>query len=310
MREFEHKCRLMGSNFELGVVHSKKSEAKKLLQLGVQEITRIENLLSEFILTSATNEINTTARQNPLLINNECFELISRSQNISKLTKGCFDISVSPLKSIYSFKNQFFNFPCHSEIIRTLQSVGYQKIELSKENQSIFFKNDGMKISFSAIGKGYAADKVKQLWINEGVKSGYVNASGDLTTFGSKADGTQWKIGIRHPEIKNEVLMYVPLNESSVATSGNYEQFFLYNDIKYSHNINPYTGLPISGIKSVSVFSPSAELSDALATAVYVMGKTKGIEFINQLPRTHCIIIDDKNKVYFSKKMNYEKNNI
>jgi FAD:protein FMN transferase len=310
MKEFVHKCRLMGSHFELGIVHNKKSEAEKLLQLGVQEITRIENLLSEFIETSATNEINTTACQNPVLINNECFELISRSQNISNLTKGCFDITVSPLKSIYSFKNQFFNFPSHNEIIKTLQSVGFQKIVLSKENQSIFFQNDGMKISFSAIGKGYAADKVKQLWINEGVKSGYVNASGDLTTFGSKPDGTQWKIGIRHPENKNEVLMYVPLNESSVATSGDYEQFFLYNDVKYSHNINPITGFPISGIKSVSVFSPSAELSDALATAVYVMGKTKGIKFIDQLPLTHCIIIDDKNKVYFSKKMNYEENSI
>lgn len=310
MIEFKHTCRLMGSNFELGVVHSKKSEAEKIVQLGIQEITRIENLLSEFILTSTTNAINTTAWQNPLSIDKECFELISRSQNISTLTKGCFDISVSPLKNIYSFKNQFFNFPCQKEIIRTLESVGYQKIELLKENQSIFLKNEGMKISFSAIGKGYAADKVKQLWINEGVKSGYVNASGDLTTFGSKADGTQWKIGIRHPENKNEVLMYVPLNESSVATSGNYEQFFLYNDIKYAHNINPFTGFPISGIKSVSVFSPSAELSDALATAVYVMGTTKGIKFINQLPRTHCIIIDDKNNVYFSKKMNYEKSRI
>ena len=112
--------------------------------------------------------------------------------------------------------------------------------------------------------------------------------------------------GIANPDQKDKILFYVPIQNAAAATSGDYEQYFIYQNIKYSHNINPKTGIPLKGVKSVSVFSPSAELSDALATAIYVKGTRKGIEFVNQLPNTHCIIISEENKVFLSKHLNYE----
>ena len=297
----------MGSHFSLGIVHEDEMIANQLLSEGIEEIHRIELLLSEFLPDSDTSKINNFAFDHPVEISTECYELISRSLDISSLSVGAFDITVGPLKRIYSFKNEFFNMPEAALIQQTKEGTGYRKLKLNKAEQTVLFTNEGMRISFAAIGKGYASDMVKKTWLKKGVKSGYINASGDLNAFGQKADGSPWFIGISDPDDTSKILLKIPLTNASVATSGDYEQHFIHNGVRYSHNIDPFTGYPITGIKSVSVFSPSAELSDALATAVYVKGVTGGIDFIDQLPQTHAIIIDDKNKIYFSKELHYEQ---
>lgn len=306
MREYVVNQKLMGTAFTLGLLAEKEAQANLWPEMGVNEIKRIENLLSEFLPDSETSKINQNACLKPLKIDTECFELIKRCISISTLTKGDFDITVSPLKKLYQFKNTQFEMPEKQVINQALQGVGYQKMILNINDTTVEFKHPLTKISFAAIGKGYASDKIKKLWLENGVKSGYINASGDLNAFGQKADGTAWKIGIANPDNKNRMLLFVQLQNSSAATFGDYEQYFLFKNKRYSHNINPHTGKPLSGIKSVTVFSPSAELSDALATAIYVKGVGKGITFANQLPQTHVIIIDDKNKIFFSNKLNYE----
>ncbi len=297
----------MGSAFSLGVVTDTEEQANALLQMGVDEIKRIENLLSEFLTDSETSLINQQAAIVSTPVSRECFHLLQRCQAISKLSNGGFDITVGPLKKLYHFNNGTIEFPDEKIIKETLHTVGYKKMALNKDNYSVRLNHPETTISFAAIGKGYASDRVKKLWQTEGLSSGYINASGDLNAFGQKADGTPWKIAIADPDDTSKVLLYVPLQNASLATSGDYEQFFIHEEKRYSHNINPHTGLPLSGIKSVSVFSPSAELSDALATAVYVKGVVKGLHFANQLPDTHCVIIDDENQIHLTKDLRYEK---
>ena len=306
MKEYVVNQKLMGTAFTLGLLAEEEAQAKLWLEMGVNEIKRAENLLSEFLPGSETTRINEGAGLEPLKIDKECFELIKRCYSISILTKGDFDITVSPLKKSYQFNNTQFEMPGKQIINRVLQCVCYREMILIINDSTIEFRHPRTKISFAAIGKGYASDNVKKLWSENGVKSGYINASGDLNAFGKRADGTAWKIGIANPDDRDKILFFVPLQNFSAATSGDYEQYFLYKNKRYSHNINPHTGMPLSGIKSVTVFSPSAELSDALATAIYVKGVGKGIAFANHLPQTHCVIIDDKNKIYFSNKLNYE----
>ncbi len=306
MKEFVVNQRLMGSSFTLGIVAANEVFANTCLQCGIQEIQRLENLLSEFIPESITSIINHHNSKEALVIERECFELIQRSRAISVLTNGDFDITTSPFKKLYQFKNSNFVMPATELIQQTKEMVGYQKLKLNEKQDTITKTHQDLKISFAAIGKGYAADCVKKLWLKMGVESGFINASGDLCVFGYKADGSKWKIGIANPDQKDKILFYVPIQNAAAATSGDYEQYFTYQNIKYSHNINPKTGIPLKGVKSVSVFSPSAELSDALATAIYVKGTRKGIEFVNQLPNTHCIIISEENKVFLSKHLNYE----
>ncbi|MCC6726923.1 MAG: FAD:protein FMN transferase [Saprospiraceae bacterium] len=307
MKEFAVEQKLMGSAFKLAVVANDEGFARRQLDLGIGEISRIENLLSEFKPNSTTSRLNAKAGSQPVEVEQECFDLLERCLQISRLSRGCFDITVSPLKKLYDFKNGNFDFPTQSRIDDARQAVGYEKIQLDRTSLSVRFLHPDLKLGFAAIGKGYAADRVKQLWKGQGVQSGYVNASGDLSAFGTRPDGGPWKIGIANPDDQSSALFYVPLDHASAATSGDYEQFFMYQNKRYSHNINPITGFPLSGLKSVTIFSPSAELSDALATAVYVMGASAGISFVNELPRTHCVMIDDRNGIHFSKHLKYEK---
>ncbi|WP_129020284.1 FAD:protein FMN transferase [Edaphocola flava] len=303
MKVYTKVEKLMGSVFTLGIAAASDSQAAQLLDIGIAEIRRIEDMLSEFKPDSETILINRSAPGKPVTVSAECFAIIKRSLDMSKLSKGDFDITVSPLKKLYRFKNTAFAMPAAEEIKSTLQTIGYTKILTDEAVQAVGFIAEGMQISFAAIGKGYAADRVKMLWKNAGVLSGYINASGDLCAFGNKPDGQPWTVGIANPDNPAEILFYIPLKDSAVATSGDYEQHFIHEGKRYSHNIDPHSGLPISGIKSVSVFSPAAELSDALATAVYVKGISKGMDFINQLPHTHCIIIDEDNQVYGSEQL-------
>jgi thiamine biosynthesis lipoprotein len=303
MNEYRISKRLMGSGFELKIGCKSETEANHFLEIGIKEIERIEELISEFKENALTTKINQNAGIQPVKVSQEVFDLIKRSLKISALTQGAFDISAGVLKKLYYFKNKDFTFPEKEIIQNTLAKVGWQKIDLNPTDLSVFLTKKNMHISFAAIGKGYAADQVKKVWLKNGVSSGVINASGDLTAFGKRPDRSSWNIGIANPDNKTEMLFFVPIENASVATSGDYEQFFMHHGIRHSHNINPITGLPLKGIKSVSIFSPSAELSDALATAVYVMGVDTGLHFVNQLPNTHAIIIDDKNDISFSKKL-------
>ncbi len=306
MKRFKRKCKLMGCSFELGIVSTDESKAMDFLDQGVMEIQRIENLLSEFKADSQISQINQNAGKESVQVDQEVFTLLQRCAQISEISKGYFDITVGPLKQLYRFKNKEYTLPNKIRIAKTLKGVGYHKLWLSKEGNRVRLKQKGMKISLAAIGKGYAADRVCQKWREDNIAGGYVDASGDLTAFGKDENQNPWKIGIANPDQRDESLFYIPLDNASVATSGDYEQHFVYRGKRYSHNIDPKTGRPVQGVKSVSIFSPSAELSDALATAVYAMGTQKGIAFIDQLPQTHCIIINDENQIFFSKELQYE----
>jgi len=292
--------RLMGSDFELIATAVDEQSADIFLQQGINEIKRLEYLLTEFSNTSQTAVLNDNAGITPMQVDTEVYELIKRCKNISSLTQGAFDITAGALKRLYNFKQGNVQLPDKKTILQTQNSVGYKKIELLADN-TVFLQKKGMHIGFGAIGKGFAVDKVKTLWQTAGMTSGVINASGDLTIWGQQPDGSPWKVGVADPDNKDNILLWLPVENASVATSGNYEQYFDLKGIRYSHNIDPRTGLPARFIKSVTIVSPSAELSDALATAVTIMGKEVGLNFINQLPNVHCIIIDDSNKISYSK---------
>jgi len=305
MDEFRLVEKLMGSAFELIIRDHDKTSAEALLAEGRDEIKRLENLLTEFDKSSFTSLINANAGVKSVQVKDEVYQLIQRCIGLSNLTQGAFDITVGPLKKLYNFKNEQFIFPEKSVVRKTLSSVGFKYISLLPDNH-IFLKKKGMHISFAAIGKGYAADKVKKLWIEKGVAHGVINASGDLTVIGEKTDERPWQIGIANPDNAQDVLCFLPIQNASVATSGDYEQFFMRAGTRYAHTLDPRTGKPVSGIKSVTVVGPGAELCDALATGVFVMGVEVGLHFINQLPQTHCLIINDKNEVFHSRNLNFK----
>lgn len=297
----------MGSDFQITIVEKDKLRAEFLINLCVSEITRIENLISSWRKNSETSLINSNAGIKPVKVKKELFDLISRSIKISEITQGSFDITYASLDEVWYFDRKMLSLPTKTDISNSVSKIGYENIILDKKNQTVFLKLRGMKIGFGAIGKGYAADKAKDILIKKNVKSGIINAGGDLTAWGKKPSGNDWMIAIVNPLNKNKVFSWLPINDKSIVTSGSYERFIKFNGKSYSHIIDPRSGYPIDGILSVTIIAEKAELADALATSVFVLGENVGLDLINQLPGVDCIIINDKNEIIKSKNIEINK---
>ena len=304
---YKRTLKLMGSRFEITVVANDSIQGHELIDSAVAEITRIEKLISSWDENSQTSEINRNAGIRPVKVDVELFDLIERAISISKLTDGAFDISYASMDRIWKFDGSMKVMPSSEDIASSVSKVGFQNIILDKTNSTVFLKLEGMKIGFGAIGKGYAADKAKDLLITKGASSGIINASGDMNIWGKQPNGKEWKVAITNPMDRNKVFALLPITNGAVVTSGNYEKYVTLNGKKYSHIIDPRTGYPSTGIISVTVFAPKAELADALATSVFVMGKEVGLDRINQLPKIECIIIDDEGNILKSKNIKIDK---
>ncbi|GGX10679.1 FAD:protein FMN transferase [Aquimarina muelleri] len=290
----------MGSRFDITVVAEDSVQAKQYINTAIKEIQRIESLISSWSKDSQTSLINNNAGITPIKVDKELFDLISRAIQISKLTDGAFDISYASMDKIWKFDDSMVEIPSNKEIEASVAKVGYSNIILDKDQSTVFLKLKGMKIGFGAIGKGYAADKAKKLLIAIGVDAGIINASGDMNTWGKQPDGSDWKVAITNPLNKNNAFALLPVINKAVVTSGNYEKYVVLGNKRYSHIIDPRTGYPSTGIVSVSVFAPKAELADALATSVFVMGIETGLNRINQLAGVECIIVDEQGKIHTS----------
>lgn len=292
----------MGNQFEFTLIEQNETIAQEFFDMAINEIKRIEALLTTFSNTSITYKINENAGIKPIELTDEVFQLIKRSQFISKITQGAFDLSYGSIdKRFWNFDLNMKSLPDTETAKKSVALINYENIILDENNQTVFLKNKGMRIGFGGIGKGYAAEMAKKKLKENDVKSGIVNASGDLSAWGFQENGEAWTIGIADPNQKKSIFSTFKITDKAVATSGNYEKFVTIGNKKYSHTIDPKTGFPISGIKSVTILADNAEIADALATPVTVMGIDIGLDFINQLKTIGCIIIDDNDKTYFSK---------
>jgi thiamine biosynthesis lipoprotein len=289
---YKQNTSLMGSDFEITVVASSQQEGDMYIVMAIEEIKRIEALISSWDANSETSKVNKNAGIEPVKISEELFLLIKRAKQISTLTDGAFDITYASMDRIWKFDGSMSEMPSKDAITNSVSKVGYKNIVLNEINKTAFLKNKGMKIGFGAIGKGYAADQAKKLLISKGVSGGIINASGDMNTWGKQANGNTWQVAITNPLNKNKAFAMLPIKDA-VVTSGNYEKYVTFNNIRYSHIIDPRSGYPATGIISVTVFAPQAELADALATSVFVMGVQTGLDRMNQLRGIECIIITD-----------------
>ncbi len=297
--------KLMGNAFEIAISSTREIWANTQIDLAIDEIKRIEKLLTTFSDDSVTSNINKNAGIQPIEVNQEVFDLIFRCQKIAELTQGAFDISYGGIdKRFWNFDTTMKILPSAEDAAKAARLIDFKKIILDEKKRTVYLKEKGMRIGFGGIGKGYAADKATQLLKRNGVKSGFVNAAGDLTTWGQQEDGKPWTIGVADPNQKQKIFSSLNITDVAVATSGNYEKFVIIDGKRYSHTIDPKTGFPVSGIKSVTIITKNAELADALATPVMVMGIKAGLNLINQMNGVGCIIIDDLNKLFLSKNIN------
>ncbi|WP_028298161.1 FAD:protein FMN transferase [Olivibacter sitiensis] len=289
---------LMGSRFEISIVAEDSLSAERYIDTVIAEVSRIENLISDWKPDSQISKVNKNAGIRPVQVDPEVFALTERALHVSEITGGAFDISFAAMERVWKFDGSMTEMPTAKAIKKSVKKVGYKHVILDKKNGTIFLKRKGMKIGFGATGKGYAADHCRDRMISMGVQAGIINASGDMSAWGKQPDGSDWLVGIANPMEQDTILAVVPLSHGAVTTSGNYEQFVVFNGIRYSHIINPATGYPATGLCSVTVFGPSAEVANGFSTSIMVLGKDKGMALMEQYPDYKCILITDDGTVF------------
>ncbi|WP_295716880.1 FAD:protein FMN transferase [Mucilaginibacter sp.] len=291
----------MGDKFEISVVGNDHLLANEQINIAICEINRVEKLLSAFGDDSNIKQINRNAGIEPVKANGEIFRLIDRALQISELTHGAFDITYFTGNNVTGNDNALVeNAPVKTAPYSVMQT-NYQSVILDAAKQTIFLKEKGMRIGFGANSKGYAADRAKYVLQMNGVNSGVINSGGDLLTWGTQPNHKPWTVAAADPEQRKQPFAHLNISDMAFATSVNAEKYASVSKKKFQSVTNTNKGFPVSEIKSVSIISPTAELSDAMASPVINIGVNAGMYLINQLNQIACIIIDDQNRVYTSK---------
>lgn len=298
---------LMGARFDITIVAKDSLTAEQYIDTIIGEVARIEFLISDWKPASQVSEVNRNAGIAPVKVDREVLELAERAIRISELTNGAFDISFAAMERIWKYDGSLIAMPDSAVVRKAVSKVGYKNIIIDKEQSTIFLQLPGMKIGFGALGEGYATDRCRDMMLARGIKAGIVNGSGDMSTWGRQPNGKRWTIGITDPFEKGSLYAVLPLRTSAVTTSGSYEKYFELNGKRYSHIINPATGYPATGLTSVTVFGPSAELANAFSTSIMVMGKEAGFRLLQQYPAYAAIMVSDDGQFHTSKKIKLHK---
>jgi len=294
---YQKTFQVMGTEAKVEFQADSKQLADKLIKEVVAEMNRIDHLMSPFRAESELSKLNQAAFGRPLQVSAEMYQLLELSIKYSKLTNGAFDITFSSLGYLYDFKKELK--PTQKEIDSLTSSIDYQSIVLLPETTSVKFKNRNTRIDLGGIAKGHAVDQCIKLLQTAGIKNAFVSAGGDSRVIGKKNDRL-WYIGIRDPRDSEKLIVNLPLEEVSISTSGDYERFFIKDNVRYHHILDPKTGDSARDSQSVTILAPNSTHADALSTSVFVLGPIKGLALINSIPNISAIIIDKKGKMSFT----------
>ena len=273
----------------------KTKNLQQIIDSAFQRIEEIERLANDFNDSSAISFINRCAAKQPVKLHAELNQIISTSNHVSELSHGMFDITIGSVKRLWNFSTDSCCVPDSQKIQDNLNFVDYQLIDLKSD--SIQFKKTGVTLDLGAIAKGFAVDEALKVLQENNIKDALVNAGGNLRAICSQLTAGKRKVWIKHPRIDGELYGYFQMDNGSVATSGDYERFFIQDSIRYFHILNPRTGYPARDCVSVTILTDAAMMADALSTAVFVLGREQGSELIARLPGVDAVFIYEQNGV-------------
>ncbi|MFQ5735400.1 MAG: FAD:protein FMN transferase [Thermodesulfobacteriota bacterium] len=289
---YHKKTTVMGTELEMTASGVDEPTAQAAFSAAVAQMERIEQEMSEWREGTYVSEVNRLSGVAAVKVPDELFKVVSAAQLISRLTDGAFDISWASMRGVWDFRKGHEKVPRPGEVMKRLRLVDYREIDLDPGKKTIYLRKKGMAIGLGAIAKGYAVDRAMEALVSAGVRDGIVRAGGDMRVQGTDESGRRWVIGIRHPRKRGALIASLPATNVSISTSGDYERFFIKEGVLYHHIMDPRTGYPARGCRSVTIFAPDTMTSDALSTAVFVLGPEKGMELIEGLPGVEGIIVD------------------
>lgn len=283
--EFSKTEEHMGTIFTIKADHTDSKIAYSAIDSAFSEIERIEALMTTYSASEITT-LNTIGQLEGA--SKETIFVLKKAKYFSEISNGAFDITVKPVLDLYTYTfSELGRAPTEEEIKNELSKVNYEKVGIDGRN--VIIAKD-MSVTLGGIAKGYAADKAIEILSSYGIKSGLVNAGGDVKALGKKADGNKWIVALQNPRDENEHIAKIGIDNLSVATSGDYERYF--DESKQAHHImNPKTGKSATELISVTIITPQAIDADGLATAVFVLGKEEGLKLVERFKGVEGLIV-------------------
>jgi thiamine biosynthesis lipoprotein len=265
----------MGATYTVVVYGAEEAWLRTAIDDAVEEVRRLDRLLSNYQASSEWSQVNSRAAQAPVKVSGELFDLVAACVNYSRESDGAFDITVGPLMKVWGFYKGSGRVPHRAEIRGAMARVGYRNILLDRASQTIKFAREGIEMDPGGIGKGYAVDRMVEKLKQQGVESAFVSAgSSSLYGLGTPpSEPRGWRVEIRHPKDASRTASELFLKNESMSTSGNYEKFFYAGGRIYSHIMDPRTGYPAEGMLSVSVVAPRTIDSEAWTKPYYIRGR-------------------------------------
>jgi len=289
---------IMGTLVEITVSHSDPEVIQNVTTEAFNEMQRIEGLMSTYIPDSEISRINRAAGKQAVAVSPEVEEVIREGIFWSEQSNGAFDITVEPLVQLWDFDGEKEFIPGESTIRKTASLVNYRNIEI--KDHTVRLKNRGMAINVGGLAKGYAVDRAISI-LRSKVSSGIVNAGGDLYAFGQKSKQSSWTIGLQHPRKPQDLLAAFAVKNQAIATSGDYQRYFMKDGVRYHHIFDPQTGRPARLMISTTIITTEVMDADALATAVFVMGPDKGIEWVDSMANIEAMLVLEDGSIRYSK---------
>ncbi|HEU4626596.1 MAG TPA: FAD:protein FMN transferase [Steroidobacteraceae bacterium] len=288
----------MGTNIDVEIWHDDAKAGNAAIDAVMDEMRRIDNLMSHYKPESQISQINRLAYQQPVVVDPELFDLIGQAIHFSEITEGAFDITYASVGYLYDYRKHVK--PTEQQIEAALPAVNYRNLLLDPKTHSVRFEHAGMRIDLGGIAKGYAVDRSIAILQKRGVQHAVVTAGGDTRIIGDRF-GRPWIVGIRHPDDKNKVITRIPLVDTAMSTSGDYERFFDENGVRYHHIIDPKTGHSASKVRSATILGPTAMQTDGLSKTAFVLGADEAIKIIERLPDFDAIFVRPDGKVLYTK---------
>ncbi len=288
---------IMGTRITVELFHADPVIAEQGIDAVMQEMRRIDATMSPYLESSELARINREAHRQPVKTSDELYELINRSIGFSELTQGAFDITFASVGFLYDYRRG--KRPDQTQLQAAAGLINYQNLVMNAEARTIGFTRRGVRIDLGGIAKGYAVDRCVRLLQARGIRNALVTAGGDSRMIGDRW-GRPWTIGVRDPRRKDEVVALLPLKDVAMSTSGDYERYFDDHGVRYHHIIDPKSGDSARELQSVTIIGPDATTTDALSTSVFVLGRERGMELVNELPDIDAILVDSKGRLHYS----------
>ncbi|MFQ5770111.1 MAG: FAD:protein FMN transferase [bacterium] len=287
---FEEKRFLMDTLVSITIyAHHEPDKWREQVAATFEAMQRIENLTSSYRDASEIGRINLRAGQAPLKVSPDVLEIVREAQEVSAMSQGAFDITILPLQRLWNFKSPEPVVPMVNAILEKRRFTDFRKIVI--DDSTIFLPEKGMGMDLGGIAKGYAVDRAVDILKSMGYQDFLVAAGGDLRAISGPLTAGRRKIWVRHPRRRDSFFATITIDEGAVATSGDYEKYFEINGKRYHHILNPKTGYPSSPVVSVTIVAATTSLADAFATAAFVLGPERGMEFIENNPTVAGLII-------------------